>query len=121
MNEKLRGVGIAVIFGLALTGLTYFYASPIPLLGANDPFFWYYSVLSTNEASSATIATVHGFPFAYVLENEAVFIFGAFAFIMDFVIFLFLGSMIIWILFKRGNKNIRGLFGQKTVRKKVKK
>jgi len=120
MNNKLKGVTLAVVVGLALTGLTYFYATPIPLLAENDPFFWYYSVISVEETSTSTLATLHGFPFSYVLESEAVFIFGLFSFILDFILFIFIGSLILWLLLRSGNEKFINMW-EKTQKRPAQK
>jgi hypothetical protein len=110
MKTKAKGVILAMVVAFALTGLTYFYTTPVPLLAENDPFFWYYSVISVSETSSSVLATLHGFPFSYVLESDAVFIFGAFSFILDFIFYLVIASLLLWLIFKSGNTKLLSVF-----------
>lgn len=120
MNTK--AIALAILIGFALTGLTYFYASPVPMLRENDPFFWYYSVISVTETSTSSPAILRGFPFSYVLESKIVYMFGLFAFILDFIIYLIIGILIVWLMFKSSNKQINAWFSVKSpVRKKMRR
>jgi hypothetical protein len=122
--EKLKLVSIAVVVGLALTGLTYFYTSPVPLMAESDPFFWHYSVISVSESIGGSPAILRGFPFSYVLESDVVYIFGSFSFILNFILYLFVGSLLLWLLLRSHNEKIDDWFHiphKKNVKPKKKK
>lgn len=108
--DKLKAVALAVVVGLALTGLTYFYTSPVPLMAENDPFFWHYTIVSVSESATGSLATLRGFPFSYVLESDVVYIFGSFSFILNFILYLFIGSLLLWLLLRSHNEKIDDWF-----------
>jgi hypothetical protein len=90
----------ALIVSLTITALTYFVALETAVTGAFIPITIQYTVISAATTSGSTAALLHGWPFAWLLTNEAVSIVSFFAFILDFIIFLALSFCVLWILFR---------------------
>jgi hypothetical protein len=95
-----KAIVTALVVSLLLTALTYFVALETAITGAFIPLTIQYTVLSATATSGSTAAMLHGWPFAWLLTNDAVSIVSIFAFILDWILFLVLSFMVLWILFR---------------------
>ena len=95
-----KAILIAVCISLLITGLTYFVQLDTPTVGGFIPLTMQYNVLSSAAQSTSTPATLFGWPFAYVLGNSAVTIVSLFAFFLDWIIFLVLSFLVLWLLLR---------------------
>ena len=111
----------ALIVSLLITALTYFVSLDTAVTGAFIPITMQYTVLSAATTSGSTAAMLHGWPFAWLLANDAVSIFSIFAFILDWMIFLVLSFIVLWILFRTDtvdeNMNPKSRQRNKVIRK----
>ena len=95
-----KAILAALIASLTLTLLSYLVSLNTVVTSAFVPITMQYTVISAAGTSGSTAAALHGWPFAWFLGNEAVAVFSFFAFALDWIIFLVLSFIVLWIIFR---------------------
>jgi hypothetical protein len=91
---------IAVLVSLLLTALTYFVQLETVTFSGFIPLTMQYNVITAAASSTSTPAILFGFPFAWMLGNSAVTIVSLFAFFLDWIVFLVLSFLVLWLLLR---------------------